>query len=471
MLDPEQFGKLKNSLSQKPITGDVSGMSGQQVAKPGYLERIKQSYLKRGENVVSDITRPAKLASEGKNPLKVAGAVAEAGLRTVGNVVGAAFDPLAEAVAPVIQPVISKLSENAKAASERGDIPGAGKNQIDWKAWGEKHPEAAKDLGAVFNIATLGAGKAVRPVTNTVSKVGSGAVEGTGKVLKNIGEKSYGVVAPMEKPTAQAMQSYQAARPSLIERLRGAKTTVKKPITEANTAARTGLVGTEWGLGVKAKRAANDLWENDLKQKLNASTNRTDMRKFIDELRDEVKADNADLSRRNTLLKAVDSLAEDFKSVRTPVSDAKLQNYKEGWAKFVPEKAYRNEPIAGALNEVRNMAASKARTRLYESLGSEAKQSYIDYSNLKSLEEAGLRTIDKLRDKSVFKQAWEFFVDKAITPVFSIGGKILYRTGEGFEFIGNPGLKKVGDILRSTGDVAATTVSQVIAPEPGEQKQ
>ena len=40
-------------------------------------------------------------------------------------------------------------------------------------------------------------------------------------------------------------------------------------------------------------------------------------------------------------------------------------------------------------------------------------------------------------------------MNKAITPVVTIGGKILYRTGEGLEFIGNRGAKKVGDIIEN----------------------
>jgi hypothetical protein len=38
-------------------------------------------------------------------------------------------------------------------------------------------------------------------------------------------------------------------------------------------------------------------------------------------------------------------------------------------------------------------------------------------------------------------------MDKAVTPVATVVGKILYKTGEGLEFIGESGAKKVGDIV------------------------
>jgi hypothetical protein len=39
-------------------------------------------------------------------------------------------------------------------------------------------------------------------------------------------------------------------------------------------------------------------------------------------------------------------------------------------------------------------------------------------------------------------------MDKAVTPVATVAGKILYKTGSGLEFLGDKGAKKVGDIIQ-----------------------
>ncbi len=90
----------------------------------------------------------------------------------------------------------------------------------------------------------------------------------------------------------------------------------------------------------------------------------------------------------------------------------------------------------------------KAREIIYGATEDDAlRMAYLDYGNLKSMVESGIKSIDALRSKSAFRQAWELIVDKAITPVASFGANVLYRTGAGLEFVAGPGLTKIGDIL------------------------
>lgn len=167
--------------------------------QPNYLSRVGSEYAEAGKNIVSDINRPAESASHGASGLEVAKQVGEAGLRTVGNISGAAFAPITEAVAPALKPVIQKI------ASLPG-VAGGVKAAVDWA---NKHPEAAKDLGAVFNISLLGGGSAVEePVTSAVgqgleqgAKVAKGAVEGVSGVAEDVGKVAKGAkqfISPTE---------------------------------------------------------------------------------------------------------------------------------------------------------------------------------------------------------------------------------------------------------------------------------
>ena len=85
----------------------------------------------------------------------------------------------------------------------------------------QKYPEAAKDLGALFNVGTLViGGKAAGKVGETAVKTGGKITEVAGKTLKGAGEKMYKIATPLEQYTARAVQAYQVAKPTLGERLK-----------------------------------------------------------------------------------------------------------------------------------------------------------------------------------------------------------------------------------------------------------
>ena len=460
MLSKQEFERLQSRLTAEPL--DISGVASQNEDQ-GYFERIKNDFLGAAEDTLSDISRQNEAITSGKSMPEVFGKVAETGLRTAGRVASLAFSPITEALSPVIKPVVEKLMS----------IPGASDAAGKISEWAKANPNAAKDLGAVFDIATLGLGSPAGKALKGVAESTGSAIKTTGGALKGVAEKAYSIATPMTEATTRAIQAYEAAKPTLFERMKGLITGDKldmpvKPTTEAQTAAKLGLAGTEWQIGVQAKKATGKLWNDIIQPALNSVKEKVDMRKFLGDLKKRIIAETPELTRRNTLLDAWSSIAEDFKKVGQ-VSYNKLQEYKEGWAKFVPERVYKGKPISGAFNDVKNMASQEARAEIYGKLGDEIKQAYFDYGNLQSIIEAGIKSIDPLRSKGVTKQVWEFIMDKTITPISSYGGKVLYKTGEGLEFIGEQGAKKIGDLLEQGGKIGTIGAIQIVNPLKSEQ--
>ena len=60
---------------------------------------------------------------------------------------------------------------------------------------------------------------------------------------------------------------------------------------------------------------------------------------------------------------------------------------------------------------------------------------------------AGIKSVSDPAKKSLTRNVWEFVMDQAVTPVATGVGKVLYRTGEGLEFVGKRGAKKVRDVV------------------------
>lgn len=414
---------------------------------PGIFERIAADFQQRHANVDASKARGDSKASTL--------------LQGAGNAAGFLGDVVAEGVKSITPQPVKDAAKSV--VTKIASTPENQQRLAQFDAWKTAHPEAAANLSSIVDIASLipvGKGaqiaakgaEAAAMATKTGAKAAAGAAA---PLMKAAGEKATGLAVTMEVPTRQAVQAYEAAQPTLIDRVKGvfSKTateanTAAKPTSEANTAVRLLQPGTEWQLGVHAKKVSQSLWTDTIAPSLAGTKDKIDIRSFFGDLKKQIIKDNADLSRRSTLLNALESFQQDFSKVGK-VSYDKLQSYKEGWAKFVPEKAYKGEAIAGALNEVRNLAAQNARKAIYEKLGPAVKQAYLDYGNLQSIAEAGIKSVDALRSKGVTKQVWEFVMDKAVTPIATVAGKVLYKTGEGLEFLGNSGAKKVRDIIQT----------------------
>lgn len=291
-----------------------------------------------------------------------------------------------------------------------------------------------------------------------VSKAGIVAADSTnkglgiaGSALKGAGEAAYGLTIAPEKNTAKALLNYDAKQPDLMGRIKNftdGQSVGEKPITEANTAARHGLAGTEYGLGVKAKKITDSLWKDTIQPKLQAVKGKTDMKQFLGEIEKEIQSSGGDLTRRKALTEALSSIKEDYKNV-SGITLEKLQDYKKGWAEFIPDAAYNGKPIAASLKKVHDLMAAKARKVIYKNIGNEGKQAYIDYGNLQSIIDSAIKsTTGDPASKSLSRDVWQFVMNKAVTPIATYGGKVLYKTGEGLEFLGKKDAKTVEDAIK-----------------------
>jgi len=273
--------------------------------------------------------------------------------------------------------------------------------------------------------------------------LGTGKVLGTtGKIITKVGVATTAKEAPL-------LQAYKA-RYSVAERIAsalGIKTILNKPVTNADTVVRNKLFGTESMIGVKAKKAAGNIWNKVIGPALKSSKEKVNIKFFIKELQEQVE-NIPELSRRNEMRNALMSLADDYKKIGD-VSLETLQKYKEGWAKYLPDKVYKGKPVAGAFRDVQNMAASLARNKIYKAIPDiEIRAAYLDYGNLKNLQEIGQKAMTGAKFKGGAGGFLHGVYDMLITPIATTGGLTLYKTGEGLEFIGKQGVGLLGHIFK-----------------------
>ena len=445
-ITKEEFEK---KFGRPPVAG---ALPSSQPTQQGFLDEAKtrisnvaaqmgQQFRGEGEFAgQSDIRKATGITAQAFSaPLGIAKDVlpesAEKGLEKVGGGIGKGLQWVAEKTTP--QFLVDFVTNHPSAAKALEEAAGTVSNV----------GEIAGDILAIGG-GVAGAEKIATKTVQGVSKVVPPIAETTGRVLKKAGEGAYSATVIPEESTRMAIQAYQAKQGSLWNRVKNfakGEEVAGRPITETNTAARKGLVGTEWRLGVQSKQIAEDLWKNTIAPKLDAVKGQVKMKDFFGQVEKEIRK-TQNLGRRNELLEGLEALKEPYKNVGR-VGLTKLQGYKEGWAEFIPEATYKGKPIASSLKAVKDIAAEKARQVIYKHGGEEIKQAYIDYGNLKSIMKAGVKSIADPAKRSLSRNVWEFIMDKTITPIATFGGKVLYRTGEGLEFIGKKGAKKVKDAI------------------------
>lgn len=277
--------------------------------------------------------------------------------------------------------------------------------------------------------------------------VGGPAISLAGKGLEAAGKGIAESFIPTSAKEANLLQTYKANTSfwDRIKNIAGIGNT-KAPTTAASTAFDKGLVGTQSMIGVRAKRAANNLWSDLLAPALKQSKVGIDMPNFFNNIETTIKSQNPELSRQKSLLDALDSLREDYKG-KDFANLQELQDFKKGWAQFIPDKAYRGQPIAGAFKDVSNLAASQARKTIYDVLGPEVKQGYLDYGNLESLQELGKQAMTGSKLKGGSFTGLHALWDMATIPVGTTGGQTIYKVGKGIELVGKPGARTIRDAI------------------------
>lgn len=175
--------EFKKKYGQEGLTqvNDVSNQS----SGPGYFSRVGQSYKEAGQNIVQDVTRPAESMSKGASPLEVGKEVAESGLRTIGHVAKAALAPIMEL--PGIKQGTEYVGNKIAEASQKPENKDTLFNK--YLGWSQKHPEAAKDINAILDIAGLfGGGEAEKVAKEGATKgaqtIAETATEATAKATQ-----------------------------------------------------------------------------------------------------------------------------------------------------------------------------------------------------------------------------------------------------------------------------------------------
>lgn len=292
--------------------------------------------------------------------------------------------------------------------------------------------------------------------TNQAMKTGkdfgiSEAIAGPfGAGLKTAGGALFKSVIPESISTSAKLNTYYANNPA-IKRVFGfmSNTKTTKPVSVGESALEHTTAGTESQIGAQAERAMKVIWDGKLGKAFANYKEPVNLQTFFNNVENKINS-ITDETQKRQLLKALSVIKGDYKN-KTTVSLLEFNNLKSSWANPVPEKAYKGENITGTLNNLRFMMSSEARKdiidRFFKSTysGPEVQKAFIDYSNLKSLQELGI----KARQGKVSRvdSLFSMVRNLALFPVATVGGKVLYKTGAGIEFIGGAGLNKVSDVF------------------------
>ncbi len=305
----------------------------------------------------------------------------------------------------------------------------------------------AKSATSAASMATITGAQGGSPQeVGTAGAIGA-VLPGAGKLLEGVGKGAAEAVIPTSAKEAKLLQSYKAGVPfwDRVSSILGGAGKAS-PTTAGSTAFDKGLMGTESMIGVQAKRASNSLWKDLISPALEKDSSKVDLQQFFKDAKTQIMKDNPELSRQKDLTTALQALKDDYKGVKK-VSLNDLQKFKEGWAQFVPEKAYKGKPIAGAFNDVKNYLAGNARNLIYNKLGPEVKQAYFDYGNLKGLQELGQKAMTGSGLKGGSGKFLHTIWEMGAVPTGTLGGQTVYKIGKGIEMFGKPGAKLVKDII------------------------
>src|SRR3990167_7164294 len=268
------------------------------------------------------------------NPLQLL----EGGTKLAAGAVNTVFSPLA----PIFKPLEKGMEKSIEEISNYPTV-----QKFAGSKAGKITSRVAEDVGNLSTIAQGVAGvKIGGKLPGATGKLAGKAINQAGpdiatigRTLKAGGEGAYGVTITPQEGTARALQAYKEKTPDLTTRIRNTISgeTTGKPITEANTAARYGLIGTEQEIGVQAGRYMEKIWKENVQPALSQAKGKLEMNKFWSALEKRIRTENPELTRRNALLSGLEDLKSEYGKVSS-VGLEKLQTYKEGWTKFQSEQ-------------------------------------------------------------------------------------------------------------------------------------
>lgn len=285
--------------------------------------------------------------------------------------------------------------------------------------------------------------------------------------VKPIGNFIYSRAFTPNVKEAENILAYEATKPSVASKIYGAGAlegnAAFKPITVAETALRSGIAGTEKQVGVQAKQVADTLWNKEIAPAVDNIKGVITKDELFKPLMDRVLK-ITDPSKQNAYLNAITSLEEDYANIKS-FSYKDAQKLKSELAQFTPAKIFRGQDVANETRMLQSDMANTIRQKTYDKLKDiNVRQKYIDYGNLQELQKVGVKAISDAGTKGGFGGFWSTVYDTAMTPVKTIGGKVIYHIGDKLQVTAPKGFegKSFADYLRSVGYLAPQIAGKVI---------
>jgi hypothetical protein len=451
--------------------------------QPKPAEKTLSSNIKqRGSDLVSAVSNVGTNMSQAQSLPQVGKTIGRGVLRAGGAVAGAAMDTLGAATGAV-DDILGNIPSNAiKTGGEAFLATETGKKALSniqqgatsYEEFKKTNPEGAKDLENAIDIASiLPAIKGVKTLSSGVidtaklaSNITSKTVAPIGEAIKKTGEKLYSTAFTPNVREAEQLLAYEASRPAnFIEKIYGSNAlqgnAVFKPITQSNSALRSGLAGTEKQVGVQAKRAADSLYNKEIAPAVKSIQGVITKDDLFNPLQENIN-NITDPSKKKAYQNALEALKEDYVSI-DKFTFQEAQKLKSEIAEFTPAKVFRGQDVA---NETRMLQADIAgiiRNKTYDALKDvNIKQKYMDYGNLKELEKVGVKAISEQKLKGGFGGFWSQIYDTAMTPFKTIGGKVIYKIGDKLQIEAPKGFegKPLRNYLESVGYLAPVTAQE-----------
>lgn len=323
-------------------------------------------------------------------------------------------------------------------------------------------------------LAGGGAGLIKDTVTGGAKLIGKGASPILNSV-KPVGEYIYSKAFTPSVKEAENILAYEATKPSIASKIYGAGALegnpAFKPITTAETALRSGISGTEKQVGVQAKQVADTLWNKEIAPAVKGIKETITKEELFAPLKERI-AKIVDPTKKQAYQNAFDSLAEDYAKTKSFTYE-QAQALKSELAQFTPAKVFRGQDVANETRMLQADMASTIRQKTYDKLKDiNVRQKYIDYGNLQELQKVGVKAISEAGTKGGFGGFWSTVYNTAMTPVKTIGGKILYHIGDKLQVTAPKGFegKSFADYLRSIGYLAPQVANDVLKDQQPVQK-
>jgi len=445
---------------------------GQELKQRGTnaIDAVKQAY-NENSSIVNDST-----LTPTQKTIGVVSNTAQVPLRVAGQVGGAIGDTIGATISPILTPVIQGGAELAKKVLPTSNKVSTEPSLIDkattaWKSFEQANPEQAqslKDVGNLLNFAGVEAGGkvVVKGITESTIPVAKTALNKTSGLVKSAGERTYISAYTPSVKEAEQILAYEATKPSILSKIYGAGALegnpAFKPVTVAETALRSKIAGTEKQIGIQAKQVADTLYSKEIKPAVAGIKGVITKDELFAPLQERI-ANIVDPSKQKAYQDAYESLVEDYANIKS-FTFPQAQTLKSELAQFTPAKIFRGQDVA---NEARMLQADIAKTireKTYDALKDiNVKQKYIDYGNLQELQKVGIKAISDKGLKGGFGGFWSSLYDTAMTPVKTIGGKVLYKIGDKLEVTAPKGFegKPLKGYLESVGYLAPGSINSV----------